>query len=60
MGKIRTQNRRKRRAIDRRPVECARHHLPLRGDGWVYAAGYRFAAFACPKPGCPRVELVKA
>lgn len=57
MARIRTHNRRKLRAIERKPVECARHKLPLRGNGWAYAAGLRFAVFSCPKPGCPRTEV---
>lgn len=60
MTRLRTHNRRRLRAKRHDPVCCPKHRVPYRGDGWVYAGGYRFALFECPRPLCKRFELVDA
>lgn len=54
---LRTHNRRRLRAQRRIPIQCPKHRVSIRGAGWAYAAGLRFAVFACPKPGCAHTKL---
>lgn len=58
MARLRTHNRRRLRARNRGPVCCPKHGVPYRGNGWVFAAGHRFAMFECPRPMCKRFELL--
>lgn len=60
MGKLRTANKRALRRHRHDPVKCAKHGLPYRGNGWVYAAGLRFAMFECPRPACKNFKLIDA
>jgi hypothetical protein len=53
--RLRTGNKRRKRAGRYDPICCPRHGIPLRGDGWEVPD--KVGRFKCYAPGCKTARL---